>query len=74
VSKKTGVITGGRKCDEREHLFATLDRLHAEHDFTLLSHGDARGVDRLGCEWGNERGVEVILVKGIEQFTMVSSC
>ena len=54
------LITGGRKYDDRESLFATLDRLHAEHHFTVLIHGDARGADRLGGEWAEERGVEVL--------------
>jgi hypothetical protein len=35
------------------------DWLHAEHQFTLLIHGDARGADWLAGEWAKERGVEV---------------
>ena len=40
-------------------LFAALDRLHREHGFTLLIHGDARGADRLSGEWATDRGIEV---------------
>ena len=36
------------------------NRLHAEHHFTLLLHGDARGADRLAGEWAQERGIEVL--------------
>jgi hypothetical protein len=53
------LVTGGRNFTDRDFLFATLDRLHAEHGFTLLIHGDARGADRLAGEWAKERGVEV---------------
>ncbi len=53
------VVTGGRNFDNREFLFATLDG-HAEHHFTLLIHGDARGADRLAGEWARERGIEVL--------------
>jgi len=37
------LITGGRDFDDRGLMWSTLDRLHAEHRFTLLIHGDARG-------------------------------
>jgi len=54
------LVTGGRSFGDREFLFATLDRLHAEHQFTLLIHGDAKGTDRLAGEWAQERGIEVL--------------
>ena len=54
------LITGGRNFDDRDLMWATLDRLHAEHHFTLLIHGDARGADRLASEWASERGIEVL--------------
>jgi hypothetical protein len=34
-----------------------LDRLHAEHHFTLLIAGGARGADTLASEWGDGRAV-----------------
>lgn len=54
------LVTGGRNFADRDVLFATLDRLHAEHGFTLLIHGDARGADRLAGEWAQERGVPIL--------------
>lgn len=54
------LITGGRDFDERAMLFMALDRLHAEHGFTILIHGDAKGADRLGGEWAVERSVVVL--------------
>lgn len=54
------LITGGRNFDDRDLMWSTLDRLHAEHHFTLLIHGGARGADRLAGEWARERGVEVL--------------
>jgi len=54
------LVTGGRDFADRDFLFATLDRLHAEHGFTLLIHGDARGADRLAGEWAQERGVPIL--------------
>jgi hypothetical protein len=53
------LVTGGRSFSDREFLFATLDALHAQHHFTLLIHGDAKGTDRLAGEWAAERGVAV---------------
>jgi hypothetical protein len=54
------LVTGGRDFSARDLLCRTLDRLHAEHHFTLLIHGDARGADRLGGEWAKERSIEVL--------------
>ena len=54
------LITGGRDFDDREMLYRALDRLHEEHGFTLVIHGAARGADRLGGEWAQERGIEVL--------------
>ena len=54
------LVTGGRNFDDRVLMWSTLDRLHAEHQFTLLIHGDARGADRLAGEWAQERGIDVL--------------
>ncbi|NLX94715.1 MAG: DUF2493 domain-containing protein [Rhodopirellula sp.] len=54
------LVTGGRNFADRDFLFATLDRLRAEHGFTLLIHGDARGADRLAGEWARDRGIQIL--------------
>lgn len=54
------LVTGGRDFTDRQLLFQALDQLHAEHHFTLLIHGDARGADRLAGEWAQDRGIQVL--------------
>lgn len=54
------LITGGRKLTDRGLIWSILDRLHAEHRFTLLIHGDDRGADQLCAEWAQERGIPVL--------------
>jgi hypothetical protein len=54
------LITGGRKFADRGLVWSVLDRLHGEHHFSMLIHGDARGADRLAGEWAQERGIEVL--------------
>ena len=54
------LVTGGRSFSDRNSLFGTLGALHAEHHFTPLIHGDARGADRLVGEWVQERGIQVL--------------
>ena len=53
------LITGSRDFANRELLFLTLDRLHEEHGFTLLIHGDAQGADRLAGEWAGTYELEL---------------
>ena len=55
------LITGGRNFDDRDLMWSTLDRLHAEYQFTLLIHGDARGTDRLAGAWAQERGIAALV-------------
>jgi len=54
------LVTGGRKFSDRELLFATLDRLHAEKHIALVIHGDAQGTDRLAGDWAQSRGIPVL--------------
>jgi hypothetical protein len=53
------LITGGRDFSDRKLLYETLTRLHSQHKFTALIHGDARGADRLGGEWASSMGIPV---------------
>jgi hypothetical protein len=54
------LITGGRDFADRDMLYRVLDQLHAEHSFSVLIHGAAKGADRLAGEWAGARGVEVL--------------
>ena len=51
------LVCGGRDYDDRDALYAALDRLHAEHHFSMLIAGGARGADTLAYEWATARGV-----------------
>jgi len=54
------LVTGGRDFSDREFLFATLDRLHAQKHIAVVIHGDARGTDRLAGDWAQSRGIPVL--------------
>jgi hypothetical protein len=51
------LVCGGRDFRNRDALCAALDRLHAEHHFSLLIAGGARGADALAQEWATSRSV-----------------
>lgn len=51
------LVTGGRDFNNKDLLFDTLDKLHAESPITLLIHGASRGADSLASEWAKEHGV-----------------
>lgn len=54
------LIAGGRDFADRGMFYRTMDQLHEEHTFTLLIHGTARGADRIGGEWSEERGIDAL--------------
>ncbi len=47
---------------ERQVIFDSLDKVHAERAITLLIHGDANGADTVSGEWATSRGVTVLAV------------
>jgi hypothetical protein len=49
------LVCGGRDYDDRDALYAALDRLH--HRFTIVIAGGAPGGDTLGYEWATARGI-----------------
>jgi ABC-type sugar transport system substrate-binding protein len=51
------LVCGGREYFDRETVFESLDRLHAEYGFTAVMHGAARGADALADAWAKSRGV-----------------
>jgi hypothetical protein len=54
------LVCGGRDYDDRKHVFATLDALHAKHPFDEVVEGGARGADELGRRWAKDRGVDAV--------------
>lgn len=53
------LVCGGRAFDDKQLLFGSLDRLHAEYRFDTLIHGAARGADTLADAWARSRAVRV---------------
>jgi len=52
------VVTGGRDFTDKAFVYDNLDRLNAEHGpFTLVGHGDARGVDHFAFRWAVDRKI-----------------
>jgi hypothetical protein len=51
------LVCGGRDYNDRDAVYAALDHLHAEHRFSMLIAGGARGADALAYEWATARGV-----------------
>jgi hypothetical protein len=43
---------------EREFQFKKLDELHAEHGFTFLAEGGAKGADTTAFWWRKRRGID----------------
>jgi hypothetical protein len=53
------LVCGGRDYQNRQHVWATLDRLHAARGIAAIIQGAADGADRWAAEWGWERGIRV---------------
>ncbi len=54
------LVCGGRDYDDREHVFATLDRLNREiGPIGKVVHGAARGADSHADAWAKARGIDV---------------
>lgn len=60
------ICCGGRDYQDRDRVFAALDKAHAKRPITLLVHGACMdpkthklaGADRWADEWAREHGVE----------------
>lgn len=52
------LVCGGRTFDDKELIYATLDRLHKLHGFDVLIEGDAHGVDRIAGYWARRNRVD----------------
>ena len=59
AERKRVLVCGGRDYDDRDQLYAALDRLHAEHRFSLVIAGGAEGADTLARDWAKARDVPV---------------
>lgn len=52
-------VTGGRRVDNREAVWAALDVLDALRPITKLIHGGASGADALAASWAGARKVPI---------------
>lgn len=53
------IICGGRSFDDYEMLERELDALHAQHRFSHVIHGGARGADTFAEHWAQSRHLDV---------------
>lgn len=56
------IIAGSRNCKDRDFVFETIDKGIVELEIkpTEIVSGNAAGVDKIGEEYGKERGINVI--------------
>jgi hypothetical protein len=59
------IIAGGREFTDRTHAFKRLDDFNRWANtqglnLTTIIHGDARGADRIGRDWGNHHKLNVV--------------
>jgi hypothetical protein len=53
------LICGGRDFDLKDEMFAFLDLINKDLQFTTVIEGDARGADKLAGEWAQARDIPV---------------
>lgn len=53
------IIAGSRECTNKEQIFAILDEMLKSFDITEVVCGMARGVDLIGKEWADLKGITV---------------
>lgn len=59
------LITGGREFRNQRLMWTVLDRLHEEHKFTFLVHGDAPGADQMSHRWAKQHGVQPVAFEAL---------
>jgi hypothetical protein len=59
------LVCGGRVYSDRAAVYDLLDSLHAEHSFSVLIAGGARGVDTLAEEWARDRSIPTQIYQAI---------
>lgn len=56
------IICGGRDFKDPGLLYTTMDQLHAEHNFTLVINGGAKGADTIGRLWAKSRSIACVTI------------
>jgi len=49
------LVTGGRNYNDRERVYAVLDKLDADAGVDVVIQGGARGADSLASDWADRR-------------------
>jgi len=49
------IISGSRTINNKEYVYAVLNK--SPYEITVLVSGHANGVDKLGEQWANEKGI-----------------
>ena len=62
------LVTGGREFRNQRLMWAVLDRLHEEHGFTYLVHGDAAGADHMAHRWAKKHGVQPVAMEALWEY------
>lgn len=52
------LVCGGRDYDDRDAMFRSLDKLHAERGISLIMEGGADGADYLARQWAFLREID----------------
>jgi hypothetical protein len=52
------IVCGGRDYADHLHVWATLDRLHAERTIVTIIEGGATGADHMAGQWADQHHVE----------------
>lgn len=52
-------VTGGRKYDDADHVYRTLDEVHREHTISCLIEGEASGADSIAKCWAEHNLIEI---------------
>lgn len=51
------LVCGGRNYQDRERVYAVLDKLHADAGIDAIIQGGARGADSLASDWADTHAV-----------------
>jgi predicted polyphosphate/ATP-dependent NAD kinase len=51
------LVCGGKNYTDRVKIYDALNRLHAEHHFSMLIMGDSPGAETVAEEWARDRGI-----------------
>jgi predicted polyphosphate/ATP-dependent NAD kinase len=57
------LVCGGKDYTDRVRIYDALNRLHAEHHFSMLIISDTPGAETLAEEWARDGGIPIQIYK-----------